>query len=356
MLKKLPTRTKQYVFSITLIAFISAVCFLFKGYIHYYIVALIFLVAISILAIVYDIIPVLISAILSGFVLNFFFINPILHYKIHSFENVLLFFIYLLIALVTIVLINKIRKQEKKLRDEEEKEKTIKLYNTLLNSLSHELRTPIATIIGSIDTLKESNSTLAPEFITELMNVIEAAALRLNQQVENLLSMSRLETGNLQLKRDWCDVNELIFLVLQKLSASHSHSITFHPQEELPYFKIDTGLMEQVLYGLIKNAVIYTPEDTKIEVEATIVEDKLQIIVRDNGSGIPKEDVERIFEKFYRLPNSKAGGSGLGLSIVKGFVDAHSGTIELNLPKQGGTEFVILIPAETSYINNLKNE
>lgn len=356
MLKKLPTRTKQYVFSITLIGFISAICFLFKGYIHYYIVALIFLVAISILAIVYDIIPVLISAILSGFVLNFFFINPILHYKIHSFENILLFFIYLLIALVTIVLINKIRKQEKKLRDEEEKEKTIKLYNTLLNSLSHELRTPIATIIGSIDTLKESNSTLAPEFITELMNVIEAAALRLNQQVENLLSMSRLETGNLQLKRDWCDMNELVFLVLKKLASSHNHSITFHPQEELPYFKIDTGLMEQVLYGLIKNAIIYTTEDTKIEVEVTIVEDKLQIIIRDNGSGIPKVDVERIFEKFYRLPNSKAGGSGLGLSIVKGFVDAHSGTIELNLPKQGGTEFVILIPAETSYINNLKNE
>lgn len=356
MLKELSIRTKQYVFSITLIVFLSAICFLFRDYIHYYVVALIFLVTISILAIVYDIIPVLISALLSGFVLNFFFINPVLHYKIHNFENILLFFIYLLIALVTIVLINKIRKQEKKLRDEEEKEKTIKLYNTLLNSLSHELRTPISTIIGSIDTLKENNSTLPVENRNELLNVIETAAFRLNQQVENLLNMSRLETGNLELKRDWCDLNELIFLVLQKLSTSHKHSIIFNPQEELPYFMVDNGLLEQVLYGLLKNAIIYTPEDSRIEVEATIFEDKLRIIVRDNGSGIPKEDIERIFEKFYRLPNSKAGGSGLGLSIVKGFVDAHSGTITLNLPKLGGTEFVILIPAETSYINNLKNE
>lgn len=357
MLQQLPFRTKQYIYSITLIVFLSLVCYLLEDYIHYYVVALVFLVTVSILAIVYDIIPVLVSAILSGFVLNFFFINPVLHYKIHTYENVLLFFIYLLIALVSVVIINKIRKQEKLLREREEKEKTIKLYDTLLNSLSHELRTPISTIIGSIDTLKENKETLSAEYSNELLGGIEIAALRLNQQVENLLNMSRLETGSLTLKKDWCDINELIFMVIQKLSnKSHNKEIVFHPNENLPYFKLDAGIIEQVLYVLIHNAIVYTPDLSRIEIEAFLHNDKLAVKVRDNGVGIPEENKELIFEKFYRLPNSKAGGSGLGLSIAKGFIDAHLGKIFLNSPSNGGSEFCFTIPAETSYVNSLKNE
>ncbi|MCO5259701.1 MAG: PAS domain-containing sensor histidine kinase [Crocinitomicaceae bacterium] len=354
MLLKLSNRTKQYIYSATVILLLTLLCFLFREYIHYYVVALIFLVAVSILAIVYDIIPVLITALLSGFILNFFFINPVLHYKIQAYENILLFFIYLFIALVGVLIINKIRKQEIQLRDEVEKEKTINLYNTLLNSLSHELRTPIATIIGSVDTLKDTS--LSTEYKNELLNEIEIAALRLNQQVGNLLNMSRLETGNLVLKKDWCDVNELIYLVIQKLINKYAKKIVFSQNDQLPYVKLDGGLIEQVIYVLLHNALIYTPDTAIVEIATSIIDDKLQIIVKDNGLGIPKEEINNVFDKFYRLPKSKAGGSGLGLSIAKGFVDAHGGNILLNLPDNGGTEFIVTLPSEISYINSLKNE
>src|SRR3546814_202838 len=190
--------------------------------------------SVSVLAVLFDIIPVLSAALISALLLNIFFIEPVPNYKIYDTESVLLFFIYLFIALVNAVLTNRLRKQEKKTRDREEKAKTIKLYNTLLNSLSHELKTPIATIIGGIDTLKEIDSEIVQEQRMELLAEIETAGNRLNKQVENLMNMSRLETGTLKLKRDWCDVNELIFLVILKLHAEDAVRICFEPDEALP--------------------------------------------------------------------------------------------------------------------------
>src|SRR3546814_2541687 len=138
--------------------------------------------SVSVLAVLFDIIPVLSAALISALLLNIFFIEPVPNYKIYDTESVLLFFIYLFIALVNAVLTNRLRKQEKKTRDREEKAKTIKLYNTLLNSLSHELKTPIATIIGGIDTLKEIDSEIVQEQRMELLAEIETAGNHLNKQ------------------------------------------------------------------------------------------------------------------------------------------------------------------------------
>ena len=168
------------------------------------------------MAMLFDIFPVLLTAVLSGLILNYFFIQPLFTFHITNTEDILLFLMYLIIALVNAVLTFKIREAEKKARDKEEKVKTIQLYDTLLNSLSHELRTPIATIVGSIDILKENRNKLSETSQKELLEEIDKASIRLNRQVENLLNMSRLETGMLKLKRDWCDVNELIYTVIQK--------------------------------------------------------------------------------------------------------------------------------------------
>lgn len=350
-------KRSQYIISITLIVFISSVCFFLLDFIDYRIVALLLLLAVSVLAILFDIIPVLIAALLSALILNIFFIEPLMDYKINNTENLLLFFIYLFIALVNAALTNKIRKQEKKVRDKEEKEKTIKLYDTLLSSLSHELRTPIATIIAAIDTLKESdNNNISENHKNILLSEMEIASIRLNGQVENLLNMSRLETGNLQLKKDWCDVNELIFLVIHKFRETQDHLINFHPDEDLPLFKIDAGLIEQVLYGLIHNAIRHTPIQTTISLEALNDEENLIFTVSDNGKGFPEDEINKVFEKFYRLPQTQVGGSGLGLSIAKGFVEAHNGNIRLENRPDGGAKFTIIIPCEISYIKNLKNE
>lgn len=339
-----------------MIIIISVISYIFKDIFNYKIVALLLLFLVSVLAMLFDILPVLVSAILSALILNFFFIPPYFTFHIESTEDIFMFFIYLSVALVNAVLTFKIRAEEKKSRDKEEKENTIKLYNTLLNSLSHELKTPISTIIGAVDTLKENREKLSENSQNELLNEIDTASLRLNRQVENLLNMSRLETGMFKLKLDWVDTNELVFSVIHKFENQHYHQIIFEPQENLPFFKYDRILIGQVLYNLVHNALIYTPNFSKITISAEQENEVLKITVSDDGNGFPEEEISNVFEKFYRLPNSKTGGSGLGLSIAKGYVEAHNGTIELKNNENHGAIFTIKIPAEISYINQLKNE
>ena len=245
---------EQFLISSASVILISSVCFAFSKIIGYKVVALLLLFTVSILAMLFSIYPVVLSA----FIWNFFFIPPIFTFHIHNTDDTLLFLMYFVIALLNGVLTIKIREAEKIARDKEEKENTIKLYNTLLNSLSHELRTPISTIIGAIDTLKENNNNLSIEIQRELLNEIDIASIRLNRQVDNLLIMSRLETGMLQIKKDWCDVNELIFSAIKKSTEiSQKQKLVFIPNEHLPLFKLDGALIENVLQNLITNAFLY---------------------------------------------------------------------------------------------------
>lgn len=347
---------KQILVCIAVIGGLSVGSYLFKQFIDYRIVALILLLAVSVLAVIFDIIPVLVSAVLSALILNLFFIEPVLHYKINSAESALLFVIYLMVALVNAVLTNRLRKQETKIRDKEEKEKTIGLYNTLLSSLSHELKTPIATIIGAVDILKDSVDSMTRDQRVDLYSEMEIAGSRLSNQVENLLNMSRLESGILRINSDWADINELIYSVIRKVPEVEKHKILFLADDKAPLFKLDSGLIETALYCLIQNAVRYTGAGSEIQVLTTYEDESLEILVSDSGEGIPEEEFGMVFEKFYRRANSGSGGTGLGLSIAKGLVEAHQGEIRLRKSKLGGAEFVIRIPTEVSYLKNLKNE
>jgi two-component system sensor histidine kinase KdpD len=315
------------------------------------------LVTLSVLALFFDIWPILFSAFLSALVWNFFFIPPKFTFHVHTGEDLFLFIMYFVIAMVHAVLTFKIRQVQKEAGKKEEKANTLKLYSTLLNSLSHELRTPISTIIGASDNLLMNAGKLTEENKSSLVSEISLAALRLNQQVENLLNMSRLESGFVRPKKDWCDVNELIYASIRNIEDHpDDHVINVRVKESLPLFKLDAGLMEQVLYNLIHNAVLYTPARSEIIVTADCLDSTCIIMVEDNGQGFPRKEREKVFEKFYRLKYSKTGGTGLGLSIAKGFTEAHSGTIVLESSSSGGAKFIIQIPTETSYLNNIKNE
>lgn len=354
--KKLPKKF-QYVFSLLLIIVISLACYTATGIVGYRVVALLLLVVVSLMAMLFDILPVLLAAFLSAFIWNFFFIPPVFTFHIADAEDTLMFLMYFLIAMVNIVLTIKIREAEKKARDKEEKEKTIKLYNTLLNSLSHELRTPISTIIGAVDTLKENKDKLSVINQAELLSAIDIATNRLNCQVNNLLNMSRLESGNIKLSLDWCDTNELIYSVVQKFQeVPGTHIIEFDADDNFPLLKLDAGLIEQIMYNIIQNAIQYTPANSIINISVLFQDNNCIISIADNGKGFPENEIQFAFDKFYRLPNTKTGGTGLGLSIAKGFAEAHSGKIELENIKTGGAKFTITIPAEPSFINNLKNE
>lgn len=362
--KKLPTtftnrtrKSRQYLISTTVILMVSAISYSLYGLIGYRVVAYLLLVSLSFLALFLDIVPVLLSAFLSALIWDYFFIPPRYTFQVGTTEDFLLLVMYFAIALVHAVLTHKIRQIQKIADQKEKKEATLKLYNALLNSLSHELRTPIATIIGASDNLMMGNRGLSEEDKSDLLSEISIAALRLNQQVENLLSMSRLESGYIQLKKDWCDVNELIYTTVKRLEEHLKHHVlSLDIPDDMPLVKLDIGLMEQVLYNLLLNAVLYTPAASAITIKATYAGNNFILTIEDSGMGFPPGEIPRVFDKFYRLKNARTGGTGLGLSIAKGFVEAHEGKITLENAPLGGALFTIVIPTEHSYINELKNE
>lgn len=347
----------QYVLSLGLIVFVSVLSYFLSEFIGYKIVALILLLTVSVIAMFFDILPVLFAACLSALTWNFFFIPPKFNFYISQPEDVLMFLMYFFVALVNAVLNYKSRQWEKLARKKEEKSNTLKLYNSILNSLSHELRTPIATIIGSTDNLKTDYEKLSGTDKEELLNAIAKSALRLNTNVENLLNMSRLESGVISPVKDWFDINDLIHDVKNRLTEYSSyHKLQIQVNENLPLFNIDFGLINQCVYNIAYNALIYTPQNSQVIIRASKYQNSLLIEIEDNGPGFPEKEIENVFDKFYRLKTARTGGTGLGLSIVKGFVEAHGGNVKLENVKPHGAKFTLLIPAQTLKVNDSKNE
>ncbi|MEP6985803.1 MAG: ATP-binding protein, partial [Chloroflexota bacterium] len=223
-----------------------------------------------------------------------------------------------------------------------------RLYTTLLNSISHELRTPIATIMGASSSLLDPQTRANEAVRSELTVDIQDAADRLNRLVENLLDMSRLDSGRLKLKSDWCDVSDVIGVSVKRVGKCFDERpITIHIAPNLPLVQMDFVLMEQVVVNLLDNICNYTPAGTLVEVTADVKDEWLSLVISDNGSGLPPEDVERIFEKFYRVPGTATGGTGLGLSICRGLVEAHGGTLTASNKDTGGARFLIQLPAHS---------
>jgi two-component system sensor histidine kinase KdpD len=228
-----------------------------------------------------------------------------------------------------------------------------KLYKTLFNSISHELRIPVATIMGATDTL------LAQEYPKDiqnkLFNEINTASVRLNRLIENLLNMSRLESGRITPHPNWCDVHDLSNSVAESLKTELiPFKLTVIVPQNMPLVYIDFGLIEQVLHNLILNSTQHSPAGTRIRLKFFYDNGYLIIQVMDRGPGFPKDELTSVFDKFYRGKDAKAGGTGLGLSIVKGFVEAQKGKVIAENRQNGGALFTIKIPVKISDIDSIK--
>ena len=326
-------------------------------FVGYPVVAFMLLVSVALLALLYDILTVVVAAVASALIWDFFFIPPRYTLTIGSPEDRILLLTYFMVALVHAVLTRRLRHAEQVAREKEARAGQVKFYNTLLNSLSHELRTPITTILGVTDSLADETAILSDTDRKDLLRELSSATLRLNQQVENLLGMSRLESGAFVVKKDWVDLRELIYTTLRQLEPEVTKfRVSVFAPENLPLVKLDFHLMGQVIYNLVNNVIQHTPEGTDIVIRTEYGDGVLRLLVGDSGPGFPEAEIPRVFEKFYRLNRSRPGGTGLGLSIVKGFVEAHGGNVNLrNLPLSGA-EFTITVPAEATYLNGLKNE
>jgi two-component system sensor histidine kinase KdpD len=225
---------------------------------------------------------------------------------------------------------------------------TERLRAALLTSISHDLRTPLASILGTVSSLRTFPEKYGEAEREELLATLQDEAERLNRFVANLLDMTRLESGAIDLKLDLIDVAEIIGAALQRAAnVLTGHHVEVNIEPALPMLRLDAVLFEQVLFNLLDNAAKYSPAGSRIEVRATQDGELVEIEIVDEGPGIPPADLERIFDKFYRVQaqDRRRAGTGLGLAICRGFVEALGGWIVArNRRDRSGAVLTIRMP------------
>jgi two-component system sensor histidine kinase KdpD len=220
-----------------------------------------------------------------------------------------------------------------------------RLRNSLLAALSHDLRTPLAALLGLAESLAHARPALAPAQIASA-SAIGVQTRRLIALVNNLLDMARIESGEVRLKRDWHPLEEVVGSAIRGIEeALADHPLSTRLPTDLPLVEMDAALVERVLANLLENASKFSPSGTAITIEAHAIEGMLEVSVADEGPGIPAGQEESIFEKFTRgEKESSTPGVGLGLAICRAIVEAHGGSIALDRTQGRGSRFVFKLP------------
>jgi len=276
--------------------------------------------------------PSLGAAAMSVLSFNFFFIPPYYTFAVADPRHLVTFGVMFLVAAV-------ISRLTRRVRDQAAEVATEQLRNTLLSSVSHDLRTPLAVVTGAASALLEEGVPAAEK--RELTETILEEAERLNRHVQNLLDMTRVEAGALRVRREWHALEEVVGTALGRLERRlGGREVVVRLPHEAPLVPIDALLVGQVIVNLLENAVKYTPPESPIEIGAAVVERAVEIWVADRGPGVAADVA--IFEKFAR----GAAGAGLGLAICRGVVHAHGGRIWAEPRPGGGSRFRFVLPLE----------
>jgi len=230
--------------------------------------------------------------------------------------------------------------------DAEALRRSDKLRSALLNSVSHDLRTPLSTVLGAATTLLEYPNSLEESVKADLLASIREEAERLNRYVGDLLDMTRLEGGGLDIRTDWVDVRDVMGGAAERVSRRlGGRKVTRDFHSGLPLVKADSALLEQALVNILENAIAYSPDNSTIELAAYDDRNNVVLSIEDDGRGIPTNELVRVFDRFRRMeePSDRGKGAGLGLAISKGFIEAMGGRIAAASPIHGGRGTRILI-------------
>lgn len=229
-----------------------------------------------------------------------------------------------------------------------------KLYKIILNSISHELKTPLTSISNAANGLKDKKMFTKSDIRNILLDDIIESSDRMNRIVGNLLDMIRLESGKLKLNMEWNDVNDIISTVLKKMNNDlKNYKFKKEIDKKLPLLYADFVLIEQVLTNIILNAIQHNKEGIQIILKIFKKGNYIYFVVRDNGIGIPKTEQEKVFDKFYRISRSKTGGTGLGLSICRSIIELHNGKIYAENNKYDGVSFIFYLPVNEMKIKEI---
>jgi two-component system sensor histidine kinase KdpD len=304
-------------------------------------IVMFYLLAVVIAAIRWGQGPAVITSVLSVLAFDFFLIPPYLTFNVHQFEYLFTFGAFLIVGLIVSTLTSKVRAQIIQRQTE-------KLHSALLNSISHDLKTPLVSITGTLSALLDSRSKLDAQQRNELLETAREESERLNRIVNNLLDMTRTESGVLRISKKSCDLRDFVGTCLEQLKDKiGSRSIKINIPKDIPEVAVDFQYMLKAFLNVIDNALKYSPDGSPVEIEASCIGNKIRVSVRDYGYGIPKKDLGRIFDKFYRVLNTQnVLGTGLGLSISRNIIEAHAGHISAESIPGKGAMFIIELPLE----------
>jgi len=333
-------------------------------------VVMVFLLGVMLVASRFGYGPSIFAAALSVVAFDFFFVPPYFSLAVSDLRHVVTFAVMFLVAVVISHLTRRIREQADAalLREERSaalhaltrelseaatrealRAETEQLRNALLSSVSHDLRTPLAVVTGAASTLLDPSGPTDEASRRELLSTIHEEAERLGRLVRNLLDMTRLDAGALKMMKELQPIEEVVGAALNRVEDRLlDREVKTELPDDLPLVPLDAILIEQVLINLLENATKYTPRGTAIVVAASAKDDMVEVVVADHGLGVPEEDRERVFDKFFRRGESERGGAGLGLTICRGIVTAHGGKIWLDSRLGGGAAFHFTLPLHPS--------
>lgn len=282
--------------------------------------------------------PAFLAALLATLAYDFFFVPPSLSLAVTKGSDLITLLTMFVVAQIISQLTITIHKHKNLIEIE-------KLRNTLLSSISHDLRTPLTAIMGSASGLLQVDDTITAAERKELSQTILDESERMNQLVNNVLQLARLESGDLRLSKQAYALEELIGIVLNRLKDHlGNRQVTVHLPEESIDVLMDSLLMEQVFMNLLENAIKFSRDNSLIEISAEIRNEDILVKVADQGIGVPKEESEKIFEKHYRGRSLQTPGIGLGLALCKSIIEAHGGKIWVESKDALGSNFCFTLP------------
>ncbi len=311
-------------------------------------IAMLYLLAVVFVALRYPRGPAVATSVLCVAALDFVFVPPRGTFTVEDVQYLFTFGIMVAVALIISRLVESVRRQARDQASLAVEAETERIRSALLASISHDLRTPLAVMAGASSALAEGGDRLSTDERDALVRSIVERSQEMSDHVAKVLQMTRLETGAINLDRDWTEVNDIVTSVVRRLRERlASHRLIVEVGQGLPLVRVDAALIEQVVGNLLENAVKHTPPGTVVRLRAQLRGAELQMSVEDLGGGLAEADLERVFDKFSRGSADDGGtGMGLGLAICRAIVSLHGGRAWAERVPAGGTAFHFTLPVE----------